>query len=133
MIATRENIHFEGYCNKDKTISLIRGSDILIQPSLNEAISSTILEAMACNTAVITTNVGGNPEIIQNNENGILLEPRKPQLFIDSINELFENEQKRKDLVNNANKSIKKYDWSEVGNLYINIYKSLLKLDNNPG
>ena len=127
-LATRkENIHFLGYCNKDETISLIRGSDILIQPSLQEAISSTILEAMACGTAVIASNVGGNIEIITNQKNGILLESQKAELFTNSIIELFENSQKRKSLVNEASHSIKNYDWSEVGNLYMNIYKSLLK------
>ena len=127
LAASKKNIHFLGYCNKDKTISLIRGSDVLVQPSLNEAISSTILEAMACNTAVIASHVGGNIEIIKNNKNGIILEPRKSHLFVNSINELFDNPQKRKSLVNEANKSVKKYDWSEVGILYMNIYKSLLK------
>jgi len=82
IVKNRKNIHFFGYQNKEKTISLIRGSDILIQPSLNEGISSTILEAMVSKTLVITTNVGGNKELIINNQTGYLLSLNS-DLFIE--------------------------------------------------
>jgi len=124
---SQKNIHFLGKCDKDQTVSLIRGSDILIQPSLQEAISSTILEAMACETAVIASDVGGNRELITNHKNGILLEPKNTELFIKSINELFENSEKRQSMINESNQLIKNYDWSIVGNLYMDIYKNLLK------
>jgi glycosyltransferase involved in cell wall biosynthesis len=124
---SQKNIHFLGKCDKDQTVSLIRGSDILIQPSLQEAISSTILEAMACKTAIIASDVGGNRELITNHKNGILLEPKNTKLFIKSINELFENSEKRQSMINESNQLIKNYDWSKVGNLYMNIYKNLLK------
>jgi len=44
------NLYFFGYQPPENTIPLIRGSDALIQPSIVEGISSTILEAMACKT-----------------------------------------------------------------------------------
>ena len=68
----KSNVNYLGYLPKNETISLIRGSDILIQPSLIEGVSSTILEAMACKVPIITTNVGGNKEIIEHNKNGII-------------------------------------------------------------
>ncbi|MEM3089892.1 MAG: glycosyltransferase family 4 protein, partial [Candidatus Nitrosotenuis sp.] len=46
--ANLANFHIVGYLPKDKIIPLIRGSDILIQPSFAEGISTTLLEAMAC-------------------------------------------------------------------------------------
>lgn len=121
-----KNIHFLGYQNKKETISLIRGSDILIQPSLQEGISSTLLEAMACKTAIIASNVGGNKEIIENGENGIIIEPQDIDSFVKQIKNLFDNEQLRKSLAENALKIVEKYDWTNIGYLYLNIYKSLL-------
>lgn len=121
-----KNIHFLGYQNKKETISLIRGSDILIQPSLQEGISSTLLEAMACKTAIIASNVGGNKEIIENGVTGILVEPQDTQSFVKKITEILHNDQLRESLVNQASKDVGKYDWSHVGNLYLNIYKSIL-------
>ena len=115
-----------GYQNKKDTISLIRGSDILIQPSLQEGISSTLLEAMVCKTAIIASNVGGNKEIIENGINGMLVEPHEIQSFVKQITNLLNDAQLRESLVNQASKNVEKYDWNHVGNLYLNIYKSIL-------
>jgi len=82
---------------------------------------------MVCKTAVIASDVGGNRELITNHKNGILLEPKNTELFIKSINELFENSEKRQSMINESNQLIKNYDWSKVGNLYMDIYKNLLK------
>jgi len=122
----QKNIHYLGYQTKENTVSLIRGSDILIQPSLKEGISSTILEAMACSTVVITSNVGGNPELIENGINGIIKDPKDSDSFVEEIIALFDNVELQKSLENQALKTVEKYDWNQVGNLYLNIYESVL-------
>jgi len=123
---SHSNIHFLGYQSKENTIALIRGSEILVQPSLMEGISSTILEAMACKTAVIASNVGGNKEILQNNENGILVDPNSSESILEKIVELVQDNNKKKKLAENAFRTVKKYDWENIGNLYLGIYESLL-------
>ena len=123
----KPNVNYLGYLPKNETISLIRGSDILIQPSLIEGISSTILEAMACKTSVITTNVGGNKEIIENNQNGILIEPNNPQKLLEEILNLFSNPEVKTKLIDSAYTNVQKYDWKRIGKLYLNLYNELLK------
>ena len=124
---TSKNIHYLGYQTKEDTLSLIRGSDILIQPSLKEGISSTILESMACGTAVISSNVGGNSELVENGVNGITIEPKDSDSFIQQITNLIDNIKLRQSLVENASLTVEKYDWKHVGNLYLEIYTSILK------
>ena len=52
------NVHFLGYQSKQNTIKLIRGSDMIIQPSIMEGgTSSSLLEAIACKTSIIATSV----------------------------------------------------------------------------
>ncbi|MGY5141449.1 MAG: glycosyltransferase family 4 protein [Nitrosopumilus sp.] len=124
---SRSNIHYLGYVPKDETISLIRGSDILIQPSLFEGISSSILEAMACRVPVITTNVGGNKEIIEHNKTGILLETNSSEKLLEEILYLFANPTQKNNLIKNAFDVVKNFDWSNVGQLYENLYEDLVK------
>jgi len=124
---SRSNIHFLGYTPRERTISLIRGSDMLIQPSLVEAISSTLLEAMACKTPIIATNVGGNKELLENNISGVIIEPNSPQQILDGIMDLFLNKEKATKLKEEAFRHVQKYDWSHVGKLYLDIYESLLQ------
>ena len=122
----RKNIHFLGYQNKEKTISLIRGSDILIQPSLNEGISSTILEAMACKTLVIATNVGGNKELIVNNTTGFLINSNLTSQFIEKIIFILSNKTKYEIIINNAFIHVQQYDWNVIGKIYVQLYEEIL-------
>ena len=121
-----KTVHYLGYQNKKNTISLIRGSDILIQPSLKEGISSTILESMACGTIVIASNVGGNTELIENRVNGIIKDSNDSDSFVEEIITLFNNTELRQSLENQAQNTVKKYDWNQIGNLYLNIYEFVL-------
>jgi len=123
----QKNIHFLGYQDKEKTISLIHGSDILIQPSLNEGISSTILEAMMCKTLTITTNIGGNKELIKDNETGFLVSSNSSNTFLEKIEYVLSNQSKAKSITNNAFRYVQQYDWNVIGKKYLKVYENLLK------
>ena len=127
LVKTQKNIHFFGYQNKDQTISLIRGSDVLIQPSLKEGISSTILEAMACKTPIIATNVGGNKELIIDNQTGLLVDSNSSSQFLDKIEYVLSNESKLEIITNNAFTYIQQYDWKVIGKKYLELYHKLLE------
>ncbi|AJW71830.1 glycosyltransferase family 4 protein [Nitrosopumilus adriaticus] len=124
-IKTNKNIHYLGYQPKEKTIPLIRGSKLLIQPSLAEGISATLLEAMACKTPVIATAIGGNVELFENNKTGILIEPNSSVELLNSINSIIHNTEKLQKLSNNAFELVQEYDWSNIGKKYLELYKKL--------
>ena len=54
---------------------VLRELDLFVLPSLNEGISNTVLEAMATGLPVLATRVGGNPELVVENETGQLVNP----------------------------------------------------------
>jgi glycosyltransferase involved in cell wall biosynthesis len=51
-----------------------RTIDVFVLPSLNESFSNSLMEAMACGCASVASNVGGNPELVRDGENGLLFE-----------------------------------------------------------
>jgi glycosyltransferase involved in cell wall biosynthesis len=55
--------------------ALLAIADVFVQPSLSEGLSIAILESMAAARPVVTTRVGGNPELVANGETGLLVEP----------------------------------------------------------
>ncbi len=68
----------------------LKAFDIYIHPSLSEALAFAILEAGKAEIPIIASRVGGIPEIINANE-GILIEPRKPELIKKSIENIINN------------------------------------------
>jgi glycosyltransferase involved in cell wall biosynthesis len=69
----------------------LKGFDIFILPSLSEAMPLSILEAGQAGLPVISTNVGGIPEIIENKKTGLLINPGSEKEITDAINYLKEN------------------------------------------
>ncbi len=127
MVKKYSNIHYLGYQSKENTIKLIRGSDILIQPSIMEGgTSSTLLEAMACKTPIISTSVGGNKDTLIHMKTAYIVKPNNPSEIIDAIVYLFSNTDKGKMLSNNAFEIVKNYDWEHIIQKFINIYQKVL-------
>ena len=60
----------------DNVLNFYRACDIFVLPSYREGLPRSVLEAMAVGRAIITTNVPGCRETVENNRNGILVEPR---------------------------------------------------------
>lgn len=70
----RNNIHFAGFQgNPALWMSLF---DSMVQPSLTEGTPNSVLEALCLRVPVIATAVGGVPDLITNNDNGLLVPPR---------------------------------------------------------
>lgn len=68
-------IKYEGWVNDEQKHKLLSICDVLILPSYNEGLPISILEAMSYGLAIITSNVGGIPEVVKDDENGYLIAP----------------------------------------------------------
>ncbi len=74
---------------------LMRDMDVFVLPSLTEGISNTILEAMASGLPVVATDVGGNPELVDEGETGTLVPSQNIERMASSIAEYIRNNDKR--------------------------------------
>ena len=70
----------------------LRSFDIFVLPSLNEALSNSIMEAMACGCPVIASNVGGNPELIEPGTRGLLFESQNADALAATLAALANDE-----------------------------------------
>lgn len=99
-----ENVHLLGFRNDGQ--SIIASSDLLIVPSKeNESFGLTIIEAMALNTAVIATNVGGMTEVINHGFDGLLSDYGDVTQLKNSILSILEDDEYRNKLTANAKES----------------------------
>ncbi|EOT2917240.1 glycosyltransferase [Clostridium perfringens] len=96
--------------------------DILFLPSLYEGLPMVILEAMSFGKSIVSMDVGSINEVIENNENGILVESNNLSEFIEQLDLLKSNNQKIEKFRINSIKTIEKnYDIK----IYINKLNSL--------
>ncbi|MBU1176926.1 glycosyltransferase [Patescibacteria group bacterium] len=87
-----KNIHLIEFI--PNAVNYLKAFDIFILPSLKEGLPYTIIEAMIAEVPIIATNVGGVPEMIKNNVNGILIEPKNSQILAEKILELINSPEK---------------------------------------
>lgn len=80
--------------------------DIFVHPSLRDGMPNAILEAMACEMAVIATAVGGTKDILEDGKNGVIVNVNDADMLADKILEVLDDPEKRKSLGKNARKLI---------------------------
>jgi L-malate glycosyltransferase len=68
--------------------SWLKSIDIFVLPSISEALSNSLMEAMACGCACIASRTGGNPELIRDGETGLLFEPGNSEDLARKIHRL---------------------------------------------
>ncbi len=86
VLGLERHVKFLGY--RSDVPRLLGALDLFVLPSLSEGLPLSLLEAMATGRPVVATDVGGNPEVVQDGATGYLVEPRRPDLLADRILEL---------------------------------------------
>lgn len=85
----------------------LKSIDIFVLPSSTEALSNSLMEAMASGCAVVASRVGGNPELVCDGETGVLFTPGDERDLADKIRLLARNGTLRSYLGDNAKKLIR--------------------------
>ncbi|MEF9953319.1 MAG: glycosyltransferase family 4 protein [Clostridium sp.] len=118
------NIVFLGFITPDDIYKL---SDFTILTSHSESFPLVILESGLYNKTVIATNVGGIGEIIKDNYNGLLVEPRNPSNIAEAVSYLIDNENDRENMASQLHKDVlEKFSVRALGDLYENIWNKVL-------
>jgi sugar transferase (PEP-CTERM/EpsH1 system associated) len=85
-----ERTHFLG--ERQDVAELLGAMDVFCLPSLTEGTSLTLLEAMATGLPVVATSVGGTPEVVAAGASGLLVEPGRPDLLADALQQVLHSE-----------------------------------------
>ena len=119
------------YCTDrswEDAMKIIKSSSIVVVPSRMESLPTTVKEAFYLSVPVIGTDVGGIPELIKNNETGVIVPPENPSKLSQAINELLSDKEKSEKLAVNGNAFVKNnMTWNVVLPKYIQFYEDLLK------
>lgn len=115
---------FAGY--REDIPRILTESDVYISPSKNEAISFSIMEALACGVPVVATEVGGVPEVINKGKCGIMVNYGDEKEFAKAIFQLYNNKSEYEEMKKNSRQLIEKYfSLSNMIEKTYSLYKNL--------
>ncbi len=99
-------------------------ADVFVRPSLSEGLGISFLEAMACETSVIATNVGGIPDFITNEETGLFCKVGNPKDIAEKIERLMNDSDLAQRIGKNGRALIEKdYQWTGIAEKYQHTYR----------
>ena len=139
---TRDNvIWIDKMVTKEEIIELYSHADVFCCPSIYEPFGIINIEAMACDTAVVASAVGGIKEVVVHGETGLLIpleqqteapfEPIDPDKFsrdlADGVNKVINDKALRETMAKNGRKRVEDYfDWIAIAKQVEELYKSLI-------
>jgi L-malate glycosyltransferase len=102
--------------------------DIFVLPSRTEALSNSLMEAMACRCCVVASRVGGNPELVEDGENGLLFEAGNVEQLANQIALLLDDRDRRERMAAAGSaKMAENFTYSRAAATMQQIYDSILK------
>ena len=121
----RKDVIFTGYVPDSDLILLYNLADIFIYPSLYEGFGLPLLEAMACGTPVISSDVSSIPEVV--GKAGILVDPTSTDRIADAIETLVRDENYRRELRHSGLIQAKRFSWERTAQQTWSVYEEILE------
>jgi glycosyltransferase involved in cell wall biosynthesis len=121
------DIHFMGFIPTTQIAIYYTMADVFITYSYaSEGFGLTPIEAIACGTPVICSDIKVFREVLQ--DNAIFVPPKNPKLLSEAIYNLLTNDNDRINLIEKGQNYIKKFSWNSVGHKMEEVYKKILQI-----
>ena len=92
-LGARDRVHFVGVRRDRET--LYAAIDVFVLPSLWEGLSLALIEAMGAGRPIVATDVGGNPEVVEDGRTGLIVPPNEPASLADALASLLADADRR--------------------------------------
>jgi len=119
------SVEFLGRLSLRECYALYKSCDLQIMPSRLEGFPMALLEALGSGIPIIATRVGGIPEIIKNNRNGLIV-GLDPAEIAQKIEFLFDHPEIREQISRNNMIDAKRYSWDKITQKFLDLYSSLI-------
>ena len=123
--STNGRVNFLGWRNDIDEIMPI--FDIFVLPSLNEGMGRVLVEAMAAGKPVVASNVGGIPDLVKNDINGLLVPPGDEKALASSIKQLINNPEQAKLMGQCGKELCNQFSVESMVEKIDNLYQELFK------
>lgn len=125
-----KNVEFHGFIDEDKITEYYSRANVFVLPSISsvqEGFGIVALEALACKTPVITTEIVGVSSDLKKENAGIIIPPRDPDALAAAIIKILSNNDMQREMGENGRRLVKaKYTWKSIAELMEKVYNELI-------
>jgi D-inositol-3-phosphate glycosyltransferase len=121
-----QSVVFLGKRDQDKLPYFYSAADVLVMPSHYESFGMVALEAMACGTPVIASEVGGLAYLVRDGETGFTIPDQEPEKLCEKISWLLNDSQLHATMSQRAVEDAQDYAWEKIAKQIVEVYKELV-------
>ncbi|MBQ6444702.1 MAG: glycosyltransferase family 4 protein [Methanosphaera sp.] len=129
-LGIEKNVEFKGYLTDEEVIDYFAKSTLFVLPSissLQEGFGIVVLEALACQTPIISTDIVGVADDVKKRECGIIIEPKNTQKLTESIIKIISDRNLQTDMGIRGRQLVQeKYEWKSIAKRIHDLYEELL-------
>jgi glycosyltransferase involved in cell wall biosynthesis/putative flippase GtrA len=118
------NVNFLGRVKHEETIKYFKAADLYILNSNYEGLSHALLDVMKSGVPIIATNAGGNPELIEDGKDGLLINYNNREELLNASVKILIDKQLAEELSKNAKEKVKRFNWDNTVNETVSILKN---------
>ena len=123
-LGVADRIDFAGFVDHDAVAAWYQRHDVFVLPSLNEGMSNTALEAMACGLPLLMTDTGGASELLEDKVNGFLLRQRDAEDIARRLRAYAEDPELATQHGQQSREKALTLSWRAVAHAYLDLYRS---------
>lgn len=131
LLDLKNNVEFHGFIPNEKIVEYYNKCSIFVLPSISsaqEGFGIVLLEALACGTPIVSTDIVGVAEDVKENNAGIIVPPRNPDALADAIIYLLENKDLARKMGENGRRLVEeKYTWKRIAEMTEKIYEEVIE------
>ena len=124
----RDRVNVISIVPRSEIAALYAGHDLFVFPSLVEGMPLVLLEAMAAGMPVVTTDVCGMADLVENDQSGLLVKPADTEGFIAAVRRLLLSQELRERLGRAALETARKYAWDSIGDQFERVLRRAVQV-----
>jgi glycosyltransferase involved in cell wall biosynthesis len=126
LATSRPEVNYVGFVSEERKREILEESTVYVLPTYAEGVPIAILEAMAGGNAIVSTEVGGIPSIVDD-DNGVLVKPGDDVVLADAIRSLLDDPQRVESMARESRYRVESaHSWDDVSDKLVTLYYSLI-------
>ncbi|MBA2273499.1 MAG: glycosyltransferase family 4 protein, partial [Actinobacteria bacterium] len=122
-----DRVHITGFVPHDTVPGHLAHADVVVLPSVYEELGSVLLEAIHLGRPIVASDAGGIPGVIHHGHNGLLVAPNDPAALARGIDRVLGDPALSAKLSAGARCSASRYDWNQVADRILALYRSVIQ------